>query len=1230
MRTLPYYILDLRGLILHAYHACRDPEPLFDEEGKPVTTAHAGFGAFLEMYLLPLLQNAAPRQVLAVTEGGNDYRQMLFAGYKAKRSAREKSQVLAEQQKVLFDSVQRFMQYLGCNIVNVPGAEADDVIALLVDKLPGQKIVSTVDADLTQMLPRSDLQMLIYGRPVEGDSIRLDGKDGYDVPFKFVRVYKSLLGDYTDEYPGIKGFGGKKWEHVIENFGFDGLEQIEQCVKTRDYTALLEAVNASGDKVLKLIYDNRFDWELQYDLAGLHPEICFRVRNNKPVRPQITKRIPDINKANEVLVKMHCGDMLNKFTQWFTTQTLVTKDNVDMLRFFQQELANSPAVAFDFEGYDTLKHQPYQEAANGRGYVDVLNQKVTGASFTFGNNMQHTFYLSTFHKDTNNLDKEVIVWALKQVKKHGLPLVVQNASYEVTVALNDLGYEIEDPVDTMIMSAYVFESDDSGLKDMSWEYLRYKQTTYEEVLKANDATDMSEVSGEGVLKYGCDDAVCTAALFDLFYLHLVLEDMWWWVLNKEFPVIHPLVDAFMAGVRVDYGRLKELEEEDNKLQTESIAKMRELLAKHCTQVNEQAALVLYNDLAEYETAKMRADNADQEKIDAKLEALKEKCLNGSKYVPYHEYRKPVEFVPTLKKFNDVIAILNSAEHYISETVDLPLPEVTSVTADKLTAWVSDVEDMCVDADVRGASLTTSARRFVDLLAAAAHQLRKREGAEYDALQAYCSEVLTSQSKIESAGDELNFDSPVQMQHMLYCKLALPIRVRSKVQMGSGRDKLGFDGAPATDDKAVAQALVDDCPEGDWRREVLLAFREAKKAITRYKFYYKPYPLWRDPKTELDDPNHGVMHPQIKNCGTITRRPSGTAPNLLQVTKKDEGRLRGSFPPRRKDDVIVSIDFNGQELRITASESKDPVLLDAYIGEVRKDIHSVTASSIASIVMRRDFPHLTEMFTFDSAGAMPYEAFVKNYKNELTKEEAEIVKSIMAGHKGSGVPSGITDDERALVLKNDIHRCLKKARNTFAKPVNFLIVYGGRAGTLARNLGIPRELAQAIMDQVLRMYMRIEPWQQEVVEFAKRHGYVMTAYGNRRHVSEDLFSDDGAKRMREERQVINSTIQSCAADILKHVLSEARKTRLFQETNSILIAPIYDEITSSVNKAACIEYIRRIIPMMEVTPPGHAVPMVAEVSIGHESWGEQIELGANPSDEAILAALEGKKLEKKAA
>ena len=87
-------------------------------------------------------------------------------------------------------------------------------------------------------------------------------------------------------------------------------------------------------------------------------------------------------------------------------------------------------------------------------------------------------YISVNHRDTANVDKSVVKDFLETIDGTGKPLLVQNASFEEQITKLQLGLQLQKPCDTQIMSSYVDEDGESGLKQMSKSWLNYNQASY--------------------------------------------------------------------------------------------------------------------------------------------------------------------------------------------------------------------------------------------------------------------------------------------------------------------------------------------------------------------------------------------------------------------------------------------------------------------------------------------------------------------------------------------------------------------------------------------------------------------------------------------------------------------------------------------------------------------------------------------------------------------------------
>lgn len=1169
-------LLDVRGLLLHAYHRGTDPDaklsPLTD---KPVNSAGYGLRGFLDTYIIPLLSDFSPLNIIAVWDGGNTFRESLFANYKAKRHAEEKDPAVEAQLKKMFDMAKALLAYAGAFNVRVEGVEADDVIGAFCLHFPEVlKLVHTVDRDLTQ-LNDDNTTVLVKALPA-------DDFEGY--PTRYVRIYKSLVGDKTDEYGGVPQVGPVAFKFLVDTYGWDGIEQLEACVASNDYTFLLEACEATSCKVLRKIYESRSTWRLMYTLAGLHPELLYGAQGRTIIRPEWYVRLPDATKVLDLLTIAGDPSLFEHFAPHMPTMTLVTPENWPQVHAaYVEGLRDTPLASFDYETYDSLGHD-WSAALpdSSRGYVDVLSQRLTGGSFTYGSNLQHTFYLPVLHKNTANLDKARLVDLLLDIEEARVDFVAHNARFEALVTKLTLNFQLEGPICTQMLGTYVDENLEQGLKAHARHWLKYDQVEYKELLAQHGARDMRDLTGEQVTHYACDDAFVAARLAVLFFLILKLEQQWDFAYNEDRYTLHPFNDSFETGVQLDYARLDELAAADAEVVKNNTERLHSLLAEHCNQISDIGAEGLKKAEGDNLLRLFIHDKLNRSQAQAKVAEAYERWRLGSVYVPYTETFTPAEFIATEKGFTRV-----------AEKVGLPIV-MESVSGKGVTAWLMTSQHHLK----QHGSTDPRARMLVELVQAAAGEIRKREGAAFLALKRFIeTEVLHLDGVRVIEGDELNLNSPKQMQMLLYCKLQLPVRLRTFPQKGSRRDELGLEGNPSTNEDAMLAAMAEDCPEGTWRREVLQLLIGTKECMTRQSLYYAKYPHWRHPST-------GVVHPGTRNNGTKTRRPAGSSLNILAVSK---GPLRSIFLPRFKGHVIVSLDFSGQELRITGSEAKDPVLIQAYTslpsyrdddGMLRarfQDIHSVTGCTFAAKVLEQQLgSDILKRLSFNSAGTMDYEQFVS-----LLKEGEHLYE--LAG-------------DQALPLGKAIVKIRK-----MAKTVNFLIIYGGQAFSMGMKLGIPERAAQQIIDGVFAGYPRLGPWQQETIAEARRQGYITTAFGTRKHCDPNILSRDGSLRSRAERQTVNHKVQGCAADILKKALTKAYHTRLYEETRAHLIAPVYDELTNSVPIDNVFEFAERAQDCMNITPPGHAIPMLAEVSIGR-NWEDasKNELGDRPSQRKVEA------------
>ena len=170
----------------------------------------------------------------------------------------------------------------------------------------------------------------------------------------------------------------------------------------------------------------------------------------------------------------------------------------------------------------------------------------------------------------------------------------------------------------------------------------------------------------------------------------------------------------------------------------------------------------------------------------------------------------------------------------------------------------------------------------------------------------------------------------------------------------------------------------------------------------------------------------------------------------------------------------------------------------------------------------------------------------------------------------------------------------------AKAVNFGIVYGISDFSLAQDIKVSRAEAREYIDRYLATYSGVKAYMQEIVEQAKRDGYVSTLFGRRRYLPE-LKSKNFNLRSFAERVALNMPIQGTAADIIK--LAMIRVSRRFEAEGlkARLILQVHDELIAQCPEAEA-ERARQILEEEMENVVQLSVKLLAEAKIG-KSWHE---------------------------
>ncbi len=333
----------------------------------------------------------------------------------------------------------------------------------------------------------------------------------------------------------------------------------------------------------------------------------------------------------------------------------------------------------------------------------------------------------------------------------------------------------------------------------------------------------------------------------------------------------------------------------------------------------------------------------------------------------------------------------------------------------------------------------------------------------DGITAY-GEVL--QEKIDvlvneiyaDAGEEFNINSPKQLGEILFNKLGLPARKKTKTGYSTNADVL--------DDLAASYPIVEK--------------------VLEYRMLAKLKSTYCEGLVKQIAPD-GRIRSTLSQTETRTGRISSAEPNLQNIPVRTAvGRELRKFFIASPGHKLVDADYSQIELRVLAHIADDKNMIDAFNNNM--DVHTVTASQVFN---------------------MP----------------VEMVTPLMRSK---------------------------------AKAVNFGIVYGIGAFSLAKDIKVTRKEADSYIKGYLSLYSGIDEYMKTVVENAKADGYVSTLFARRRALPE-LNSSNFNTRGFGERVARNMPIQGTAADIIKIAMVNVYDRLSKEKLNAKIIMQVHDEI-----------------------------------------------------------------------
>ena len=168
----------------------------------------------------------------------------------------------------------------------------------------------------------------------------------------------------------------------------------------------------------------------------------------------------------------------------------------------------------------------------------------------------------------------------------------------------------------------------------------------------------------------------------------------------------------------------------------------------------------------------------------------------------------------------------------------------------------------------------------------------------------------------------------------------------------------------------------------------------------------------------------------------------------------------------------------------------------------------------------------------------------------------------------------------------------------AKTVNFAVIYGMGAASLAEEIGVTRAEAEAFIESYFAKLPGVRRYSAATLEGARCNGYVTTLMGRKRALPE-LHSPEGQTRSYAERAAVNAPIQGTAADIIKVAMVRLPRELERQGTAARLLLQVHDELLLEV-PADAVAAVGRLVKEVMEGACELAVPLVVEAAAGH-NW-----------------------------
>ncbi|ALL35771.1 MULTISPECIES: DNA polymerase I [Serratia] len=544
----PLILVDGSSYLYRAYHAF---PPLTNSAGEPTGAMYG----VLNMLRSLLLQYQPSHVAVVFDAKGKTFRDDLFAEYKSHRPP------MPDDLRAQIEPLHSMVKAMGLPLLVTPGVEADDVIgtlALEAEKAGHAVLISTGDKDMAQLVTPNVTLINTMNNTILGPQ---EVCDKYGIPPELIIDFLALMGDSSDNIPGVPGVGEKTAQALLQGIG--GLDALYGNLEN------IATLSFRGAKTMAAkLEQNKEVAYLSYKLATIKTDVELDL-----TCADLTVSEPDVDTLQQ-LFKQY------EFKRWLAdVEAGVWLENKKGAGAKAAGVAK-PAAAVEApkalaeaklsqDGYVTILDEAtftdwlarlkkadvfaFDTETDG---LDTLTANLIGLSFAVAPG--EAAYLPVAHDYLDapaQLDRAYVLEALKPLLEDEKALKVgQNLKFDMSL-LARYGIEMRGIAYDTMLESYVLDSV-GGRHDMDSladRYLGHKTITFEEIAgKGKNQLTFNQIALEQAAPYAAEDADVTLQLHLAMWPQLKQSAELLTVFNEiEMPLLPVLSHIERTGVLID-------------------------------------------------------------------------------------------------------------------------------------------------------------------------------------------------------------------------------------------------------------------------------------------------------------------------------------------------------------------------------------------------------------------------------------------------------------------------------------------------------------------------------------------------------------------------------------------------------------------------------------------------------------------------------------------------------